>query len=110
MREEDLIGNIKEFLKNAELAMLREEYNTSLTLYFKTLAVMADLYLLRTIGRIPNNHSERFRILERSTPGIYQILDKNFLAYQESYRSKLKKENCEAIKEDVTRILRILKL
>ena len=107
-QEQILLDNIREFYKNALKAEKKGDFNTAVTLYFKALAVLADLYILRKEGRIPNNHSERFRILEEKYYEIYRIIDKDFLDYQNSYRLKLNKENCQILREDVERLFILL--
>ena len=42
---------------------------------------------------MPSNHAERFRILQFRYPEIYKLIDKDFPFYQDSYKSKLNKEN-----------------
>ncbi len=99
--QESLIGNAKEFLKEAELAKGRGSYNSSVTLYFKAIAVITDLFILKKEGFIPSNHNERFRLLEAKYPLLYRILDKNFPTYQQSYRIKLTKAYSDAIENDL---------
>jgi len=91
--KEILKQNIKEYLKEAEKAEKDFSYNSAATLYFKALAVLIDLFILEKEGFIPNNHNERFRLLELKYPLIYIILDKDFPIYQQSYRLKLDKKH-----------------
>ena len=108
--EKVLLKNILEFYRNGLDTEKRGDFNSSVTLFFKALAVLGDLYILRKEGKIPNSHSERFRILEEKYHGIYKILDKDFLLYQNSYRIKLDKENSEVIKKDVEQLLELLEV
>lgn len=109
-QEELLIKNIKEFYRNAFETEKKGDYNTSVTLYFKALAVLGDLYILRKEHKIPSNHAERFRILEENYPEIYRLLDKDFIFYQNSYRIQLDKEICGVLKKDVEQLLNLLKI
>jgi hypothetical protein len=109
-KEPILIKNILEFYRNAIQTESNGDFNSSVTLFFKALAVLGDLYILRNEGKIPHNHTERFRILEEKYPLIYEILDKDFLFYQNSYRIQLNKENCEVIRKDVEQLFGILKI
>jgi hypothetical protein len=106
--EKILIGNTKEYWKNALLAEKNQEFNTSVTLFFKTLSALSDIYILRNEKQLPSSHSNRFRILETKYPDIYHILDKDFPFYQDSYRSKLDKETSNLLKEDVKKLSKIL--
>jgi len=107
---EDLISNAKEYFRNAVNTQERKEYNSSVTLFFKTLSALADLYLLEKENQIPSSHSERFRILQKKYPEIYFFLDKDFPFYQNSYRSKLNLEVSKIFENDCRRIFEILKI
>jgi len=109
-QEEFLIENIKEFVKEAREAKLNKAYNSSVTLFFKALAVSCDLYILRKEGLIPKNHTERFEILKNRYNEIYRILNKDFPVYQQSYRLKLGKEYAEVLEEDVKKLIKIAKI
>lgn len=103
-----LTENAKEYYRNGLESEKRQEYNSSVTLFFKAISALTDLLILSKEGKIPNNHTERFRILELKYKEIYNILDKNFPFYQDSYRLKLNKEASEMLKEDAKRIFKIL--
>ena len=107
--EKELKENIEEFKSSAIIAKEKGNYNVSATLFFKALAVLSDLYIFKKQGKIPSSHSERFRILETEYPEIYLILDKDFPFYQQSYRMKLTKEISEVLKEDVNKLIELLK-
>ena len=108
--EKELIDNINEFYNSAVKAEQENKYNVSVTLFFKALAVLADLYIFKKQGKIPSSHSERFRILEEKYPDIYRLLDKNFSFYQDSYGIKLNKEICEVLKNDAEQLIKRLKI
>lgn len=105
-----LIENIKEYNNNAIEAENKKQYNTAVTLFFKALASLCDLYILIKEGHIPTNHTERFRILETKYSEIYKILDKDFPFYQDSYRIRLNKEISIILKEDVRKLSKILNI
>ncbi len=105
-----LIENIQEYFRNALASEKRKEYNTAVTLYFKTLASLSDLFIFIKEKIVPSSHSERFRILEQRHPEIYAIIDKDFPFYQNSYHTKLNLEICEVIKKDVERLSEILSI
>lgn len=105
-----LIGNAKEYFRNGVNAETKEEYNSSVTLFFKAISSLCDLYILIKEEKIPSNHTERFRILETKYPIVYRILDKDFPFYQDSYRAKLNKETSLMLKEDAKQLFRILNI
>ena len=103
--EKELLGNVEEYMEQAEYAVSKSHINSAVTLYFKVIAVLVDLFLLKKEGFIPSNHKERFRILEIKYPLIYNILDKDFPIYQNSYRIKLDKQYAEVFKNDIKKII-----
>ena len=108
--EETLVENAKEYYRNALDAEKKGDYNTSVTLFFKTISGLADLYIYRKEKIIPSSHTDRFRILEAKYKEIYKIVDRNFPVYQESYRAKLNLQFCEVLKEDAEQLFRILEI
>jgi len=106
--EKILLDNVREYWKNALSAEQNNEFNTSVTLFFKTLSALADIYILRKEKHIPTSHANRFRTLETKYPEIYRILDRDFPFYQDSYKSKLDMETSNMLKQDVKKLSRIL--
>lgn len=104
----DLTSNAKEYFKNAFFAQKRGQYNTSVTLFFKALSALADLYILKKQGQIPSSHTERFRILEKKYPEIYNYMDKDFPFYQDSYRTKLNLEISKIFENDCRKIFELI--
>lgn len=103
-KEEILAKNIREFYSDGEDALKRKSYNSSASLFFKALAVLADWHILKKEGFIPKSHTERFRLLEQKYTEIYFLLDKDFPSYQDSYTLLLTKETAEVLKKDVQRL------
>jgi len=102
--KEDLLQNVKEYLAKARESE-NDSYNVAVTLYFKAIAVLIDLFILEKEGFIPSNHSERFRLLETKYNLLYRILDKDFPIYQRSYRTKLTEEHVKILKNDFETII-----
>ncbi len=100
-QEQLLEENIREFYTQGEESLTKQKYNAAVSLFFKALAVLADWHLLKTKGRIPKSHSERFRILEEKYPELYELLDKDFPVYQDSYQIKISKEIAVVLENDV---------
>ena len=108
--KEILEQNAKEYYQNALNAEKKQEYNSSVTLFFKAIASLSDLFVLVKEGRMPSNHRERFRILGAKYPEVYKIVDKNFSFYQDSYKSRLNKEVSKMLKEDAKRLFELLNI
>lgn len=104
-QENILLQNIKEFVRAAEREKVNGSFNSAATLYFKALAVLVDLFILKKKGYIPSNHNARFRLLEAEYPLLYKVLDKDFPIYQDSYRLKVSKQLVEVLENDLKKIV-----
>lgn len=106
-KEKILIENFNEYYGLGLEAYKKNKFNSATTLFFKALAVLCDLHILRSEGFIPSSHSQRFRILEEKNPKLYMIMDRDFPFYQDSYTNKMDEESARLIKEDVETIRKI---
>jgi len=97
---EILESNAKGYFLDGENALNNERYNSASVLFFKTLVSLVDLYLLQQTGKIPSSHADRFFITKKNFSEVYDLLDKDFPFYQDSYVQSLSKEIAEVIKED----------
>ena len=99
-KEEVLIQTAKEYFNFAEEGLTKGNYNSCVVLYFKSLIAFIDLYLLKLLGKTPSSHTEKFRLTQTKFPKVYNLLDRDFPFYQDSYIQKMSKELAEVIKED----------
>ncbi|MFA5020308.1 MAG: hypothetical protein WC533_04375 [Candidatus Pacearchaeota archaeon] len=100
MKEDILIKNAKEYFNSGEDDLKKQRYNSSVVLFFKCLVSLTDLYLLQHIGYSPSSHISRFSITKKQFPKVYDLIDKDFPFYQNSYVQVMTKELAEVIKED----------
>ncbi len=107
-KENILTDNFNEYFSLGLRAFKEGKYNSATTLFFKAIASLCDIYLLKKEGRIPSSHSDRFRVLEDKYPQVYAIVDKDFPFYQESYTKKMDKESAELLKNDIETLKKIL--
>lgn len=103
-----LLENAKEYYNNATEAENKGNYNTAVTLLFKAMSALCDLFILKKEGSTPSSHTDRFRILEEKYPEVYEIMDKNFPFYQDSYKSRLTKEIYFIFKNDTKKLSKIV--
>lgn len=96
--------NFNEYFGLAEQAFKSKKYNSAVTLFFKAISAAVDLFILNKEGFVPSSHTERFRIVKDKYHEIYNILDKDFPFYQDSYTNRMDKEAAEVLKEDAQRI------
>jgi hypothetical protein len=90
----------KEYFDSAKEEFNKARYNSSVVLYFKSLIALVDLFILQETGNTPSSHNERFRITQEKFPEVYELLDKDFPFYQNSYFQIMSKELAEVIKND----------
>ena len=102
--EKLLKGNIRGFLNSANIVYKTSDFTSAAILYFKALFSILDIIILRREGKIPKDHSERFRILESKYPSLYLMIDKLYPIYRDTYTSTINKETCEKIKENAERL------
>ncbi len=103
-REEILIENTTEYLESGKDALQKKHYNVAVTLFFKAICASADLFLFRKESQVPSSHTDGFRITQEKYPWLYDISDKDFPFYQDSYTKKMNKEAAEVLLEDAKRI------
>ena len=100
-KAEILEKTAKEYFYSAADESNKKRHNSAVVLFFKSLVALIDLYILQNKGITPSSHTERFRLCQNGFPDVYDILDKDFPFYQDSYVHVLTKELAEVIKEDV---------
>ena len=103
--KQELTENIRTFFSSAELVFNTKDYTSAATLYFKTLFVALDLLIFRKLQKVPKDHTERFRILEKEFADKYTLLDKYFPIYRSTYTTTIDKETGE---EERTHVIHIL--
>lgn len=108
MHLKDILENsIIEEIKGAESEFNENRFKNALILYSKAIFSMCDLLILQRKLKLPENHPERFRILEKYIPKVYRIVDRLFKKYTDTYLKPSDKESCEAIKNAIKEIDRI---
>jgi len=100
MEKEILEKTAKEYFDSAEEQLRKKRYNSALVLFFKSLISLIDLFIFQNTGKTPSSHNHRFKITHNFFPKIYDILDKDFPFYQDSYVQIVSKELVEVIKND----------
>lgn len=109
MKEKILTENLNEYYDLAQESLNKKKYNSAATLFFKAICAAVDLLILKREGVVPSSHSERFRIIQSKYPIIYQIIDRDFPFYQDSYTQKINLEAVELLQQDAKRIRKMLK-
>ncbi len=95
-----LENNAKEYFSSGNDELKKGKYNSAVVLFFKSLIALVDVYILKKTGVAPSSHNNRFRTLQQKFPEIYNLVDKDFPFYQDSYIQSLTKELAEVIQDD----------
>jgi len=110
MKKQILEKTAKEYFDAAEDEFHKKRYNSTVVLFFKSLVALIDLYILQKTGKSPSSHTDRFRITQDKFPEIYDLLDKDFPFYQDSYVQIMTKELAEVIKNDTKTLAKKTKI
>lgn len=100
-----LIKNIKKLSRSANLIYGTKDYTSATILYFKLIFSVFDLIILKSKGKTPKDHNERFRTLQKNFPDLYKFLDKYFDVYRDTYTLTIDKETCGKIKDGIKKIM-----
>lgn len=100
IKEQILEKTTREYFQSAEDELKKRRYNSAVVLFFKSLVSLSDLYIFQKTGETPSSHTDRFKIAKELFPDVYDLLDKDFPFYQDSYVQIMTKELAEVIKND----------
>jgi len=100
--------NFCDYFDLAEQALHQKKYNPCVVLFFKAIGAAADMLILKTAGRVPSSHAERFRMLSEEHQEAYTLLDKDYPFYHDSYTKELSEETAEVLKKDAQRLKKML--
>ena len=100
MKADILEKTAKEYFDAGQDELKKRRYNSAVILFFKSLVALTDLYVLQKTGKTPSSHTQRFRITQEKFPEVYDLLDKDFPFYQDSYIQIMTKELADVIKND----------
>jgi uncharacterized protein (UPF0332 family) len=99
-KQEILEKTAKEYFDSGQEEFKKKRYNSSVVLFFKSLVSLIDLFILQKTGGTPSSHEQRFRTTMKNFPEVYNLLDKDFPFYQDSYAQIMTKELAEVIQDD----------
>lgn len=93
-----IASQILMFKASADTLYAAQDYTSATILYFKTLFAIQDFLLLEKTGESPNDHTVRFRKLEKHFPDLFKELDMEFSTYKDTYSKIIDKDTCTRIK------------
>ena len=92
-------------MNSAELVYINKDYTSATILFFKAAFGALDVILLKTTGKTPKDHNERFRMLQSTNPELYIFLDKFFKIYRDTYSVCIDKETCGQVRKSVKELI-----
>ena len=106
----DLLKNFEEFLESADRDFKEQNYNPSISSYFKAIAILCDYFIYRERGLLSKNHKERFLFLELHYSDAYHLISPLFKEYTDSYNVRIHKEQVVRLRDCVEKLKRIFKI
>lgn len=101
MKEQEVLEtSAKEYWDAGKDELAKHRCNSAVVLFFKALVALVDLYILMKTGHAPSSHAARFRTTKKRFPEVYNLVDKDFPFYQDSYVHRMTKEVAEVIRDD----------
>jgi hypothetical protein len=94
---ETLKKNAAEFYSSAMLVYGKGDTTSAFILGFKALLAIADYHLLVSGIGVPKDHTERFALLRKSSPELYNVVDRMFGFYRQSYSATVGKAVCDEV-------------
>jgi len=100
----ELANTFKEEYEGALDEQQKQRYKNAAILFSKALFALSDLLIEQKLHKLPKNHSERFRLLEKYFPDTYKIVDEIFSHYTDAYSQPILEETCTQIKNGIKTI------
>ncbi len=109
-REIILEKTAREYFESAREELQKGRNNSAVVLFFKSLVALTDLCIYKKTGKTPSSHGDRFALAKDNFSDIYNLLDKDFPFYQDSYNVLMSKELAEVIKEDAEEVAQKIRI
>ncbi len=101
---EELAKTFQEEYRGALDEIKKERYKNATILFSKALFALCDILIQQKLHKLPKNHNERFRLLERYFPATYKVVDRIFSHYTDAYSQPILKETCILINNGIKTI------
>ncbi|MBI5073229.1 hypothetical protein HZA99_05420 [Candidatus Woesearchaeota archaeon] len=104
-KKELLKARITEFLEAAKDDEQKKRINAATTMYFKALVEVCDYLLYNKILKLPENHTERYQMLEKFFPELYKITSPLFRIYRKTYSQVIEEGDLGEIKNGIKKVM-----
>src|SRR3989344_3327591 len=105
-----LRASILEEVHGAQSEETQGRFKNALILYSKAVFSVCDYVIATSKLKLPEDHRERFEILDRYFPFIYRTVNKIFRKYIDTYLKSSDKESCGGIKHALRELSNVEKL
>jgi len=96
-----LKSSILEEIQGAQSEQGKGRYKNALILFSKALFSLCDYIIAVNKLKLPDDHRERFEILEQYFPSIYRTVSRVFRKYVDTYLKPSDKDGCEGMKNAI---------
>lgn len=102
--QEELKRTFIEEYTSARMLKDMDRMKSSVVLLSKSLFAICDLLIVSKYGRLPKNHSERFRILQLKEPEIYAQVDLVWSRYTDTYSKPSDEESFKMLNTAIMKV------
>ncbi len=96
------------FLEEWEAALLVEreqKYKAATILLSKALFALADCLIFQKYHQLPKNHAERFRMLEAKEQKTYELIDRVWSKYTDTYTKPGAEASIQLLKQAIQEVV-----
>ena len=101
----DLKDTFVEEYSSAKVLKKMDKLKSSVILLSKSIFALCDYIIFKKYGKLPKNHSDRFRILKMKEKSIYQIVDSVWSKYTDTYSKPSQEESFNLLNKAVVEIV-----
>ena len=105
-QEEELKNTFLEEYSSANVLKEMGRLKSAVILLSKALFALCDYILLKKLGKLPKNHSERFRFMELKERVLFLEVDSVWSKYTDTYSKPSNEESFKLLIESITRIIK----
>ena len=102
----DIRDTFMEEYSSARVLKRMNKLKSSVILLSKSVFALCDYAIYKKYGKLPKNHSDRFRILKIKEKNIYRIVDSVWSKYTDTYSKPSKEESFNLLNKAVMEIVK----
>lgn len=102
---EELENTFIEFYQSALWLIKQGKTKSALVLLTKSLFALLDYIIYADYAKLPENHSQRFRILEQKRPDLYSVADGVWGRYVDAYSKPTVEESVKLLQDAMRSVI-----